>query len=237
MKNLTLEQIFNRAEVINYSKNYGYSEVSSISGKSYLTSGAESLKKIPLKVKLHHSFCNPQKVIDEIEKMAKNKNIFNYFQNGKYIGEYVISDSKTALHKTSGEMIIYAELDVTLLEAVLPEEIEPSYNISFPLYDITSQVIQNFKIKAAKTEKDNAFKIQSTVTNNLSSTANQTLNTLQNSIINEIKQHGISKSFEIVEKYTNDLRSKNVLSSEEVNEIKTELEKIPGKILDNLLRI
>ena len=71
---------------------------------------------IAFKIKLHASFCTPQKIINEIEENAKNKTNINYFQNGKYVGDYVIERYHINIMQTVKNAIFYAEIEVNLLE-------------------------------------------------------------------------------------------------------------------------
>lgn len=236
MPNLTLEQILNRTEVIKYSKKYKYIEQRGINGKPTLVSGDENLKIYPLKIKLHHSFCNPQNIIDEIERKAQNRDVINYFQNGKYIGDYVISDFNVNIIQKTDNAVLMAEIQINLLEKNNPvsdflRQISDASSKNL----MTSNLMKNFLIYAEEKIIENIFtstKTKFQTNSNLSNSGNSVLSKVSTNIIDNIQKQGISNSKQIVSNYTRSLN----LTPDEEKIIKQELEKIPKMIAQAAIR-
>lgn len=98
-----------------------YTQQKGIGAKPSLLAAGETLKTYSLPIKLHFSYCNPQKIIDELEEKVKNKEAFLYFQGDKYKGCYVINKVSTQTISRTQSEIICAEVTVDLLESPLPE--------------------------------------------------------------------------------------------------------------------
>jgi hypothetical protein len=233
MQNLTLEQILNRTESISYSKKFKYSEQYGINGKPAIVSTNENLKIYPLKIKLHNSFCNPQTIIDEIEQKAQNREIINYFQNGKYIGNYVISDFNVKIIQKISDIIVLAEININLLEkpdtnfGILSKIFEkPKINLSKT--NANSKKIKSFLNKADLISNTNLYNnILNNIPNNLSLEEEKFLKNIVNMIIEDIKTEGLLNSQKIINNYTKNF-----------NEIyiKDYLEKIPKILIKTSLR-
>ena len=242
MANLNFEQILNRTESLNVSKTYNYIKQQSINGKPSVISGNEELKTYPLKIKLHHSFCNPQKVINEAEQKAKNREIINYFQNGRYIGDYVINKYKIDIKQKIDDVIIYAELNIDLLE--YPQETETFRQQTNIIPTIFAQIFSQNSI-SVKTLIDNTkrqiifnifdsliAKLESRTLNSLSTTTNTLLHKLETAAINDIERDGLSNSAAILNKYTENLN----LEDGEKSVVISELNKIPNQLTNAALR-
>lgn len=243
-KAVTLEQVFNRTETIECSNTFNYIEQDAINGKNSIISGNETLKKYPLLVKLHHSWCNPQSVIDEIEEKAKNREIINYFQKGKYIGDYVIDSYKINISQMLDNVIVYAEIEINLLENPdITTEFEQQSkiipNISLSVFSENSNKMKNF-MKDAKTKIKNAVfnetisTLQSGRVSELSKIGKRLFNSFENEIINEIKKKGLINVNSIVEKWTN--RHIDFVTDAENEIIKNELLKIPNILTNYAIR-
>lgn len=238
MPNLTLEQILNRTEAISYSKNYKYVEQTGLNGKPTIVSGNENLKIYPLKIKLHHSFCNPQLIIDEIERKAQNREIINYFQNGKYIGEYVISNFNVNIIKKTDDVVLMADLEVNLLEKYNPitsfvRQLLQNPKVSLQKYLSTSNIMKNFSNNMYQIYLNNIFDTTNLNKNtNLSANASQVQSKLASLISESIKSEGVSNANKIIKNYTQSLN----LSQEEEVIIKNNLEIIPKKIIQSSIR-
>ena len=114
--NLKLTDVLQLAENIETTKEYKYIEQKSINGKPDIFYTGENLKRYPLKVTLHNSFCNIENILSELEKYGKNQQTISYYQNNNYIGEYVIEKYNIDIEKKYLNTIIYAKLSITLLE-------------------------------------------------------------------------------------------------------------------------
>lgn len=104
---------------------YGYSQQKGIGQKPVPIYTGEELHTYSLNIKLHFDYCNPDDIIKRLKEKAEQQEVFSYFQDEKYIGEYVITKiGENVLSKYQG-VILYAEIVVDLLE--VPQEQEESY--------------------------------------------------------------------------------------------------------------
>ncbi|MBR1754497.1 hypothetical protein IJ732_06635 [bacterium] len=213
MKDLSLQQIFARAEEIQYEKNIHYTETTAISGKTYLGSSLEGLKKISLKIYLHCSFCNPQEVIDEIENYSKNKKVFDYFQNEKYMGEFLITKYDVSLTQVFNETLICAIINVQLTEAVMPE-IPKTSLLPYKSYPADSDIIKNIKKKAEKAHRESIIDAARNVAipDNISNIAKKVLNTFKDSAILCLEKNGLVSVYYEVEKHIENLEQDKILT-------------------------
>lgn len=244
---LTLEQILNRSEVLDCTKEYKYNEQEGIGGKPSIIAGGENLLKYTLKVKLHGSFCNPAQVIKQIEEKAQKKEIINYFQNGEYIGDFVINRFYKNIVQTIKQAIYYAEIEVDLLEN--PDSITEFKQNNTKAEEITTEAVSSNSSKMKKflnqTKKmivDNVF--DSVVTTlktgdikELSEVGTKILNQLNSSILSEVKEAGLAQATPIVNKYTNQINyMTSVLDEKQKTILKAELAKIPDTLINSALR-
>lgn len=244
---LTLEQILNRSEVLDCTKEYKYNEQEGIGGKPSIIAGGENLLKYTLKVKLHGSFCKPAQVIKQIEEKAQKKEIINYFQNGEYIGDFVINRFYKNIIQTIKQAIYYAEIEVDLLEN--PDSITEFKQNNTKAEDITTEAVSSNSSKMKKflnqTKKmivDNVF--DSVVTTlktgdikELSEVGTKILNQLNSSILSEVKEAGLAQATPIVNKYANQINNMTgVLDEKQKTILKAELAKIPDTLINSALR-
>lgn len=244
---LTLEQILNRSEVLDCTKEYKYNEQEGIGGKPTIIAGGENLLKYTLKVKLHGSFCKPAQVIKQIEEKAQKKEIINYFQNGEYIGDFVINRFYKNIIQTIKQAIYYAEIEVDLLEN--PDSITEFKQNNTKAEDITTEAVSSNSSKMKKflnqTKKmivDNVF--DSVVTTlktgdikELSEVGTKILNQLNSSILSEVKEAGLAQATPIVNKYANQINNMTgVLDEKQKIILKAELAKIPDTLINSALR-
>ena len=214
MKNPTLEQILNRTETLDYTKIYKYAKQEGILGKPALFSSNENLKTYPLKIKLHHSFCNPQKVIEEIETYAKKRKVINWFQHGKYVGNYLIEKYAVKVIQKIDEAIIMAEVTITLLE-------KPDITESFKQQtgNIASLLAQKFLSGSVVIKSISKLPtVYNTVLTNianrtstaLSTSGNQVLTQMKTSIVRDIQSQGLSSANKVVTSYIKTLNTQNM---------------------------
>lgn len=261
--NLTFNQILARTENLEYTKEYTYNEQSGIGGKPSISSGGENLKRFNLTVKLHYSFCNPKKIIDEITEKAQNREIINYFLLEDYIGDYVIEKFSVNLTQTYKDMIIYAEVGIDLLEnpesitefeeiikttPIIKDVINSDDNVQIVTTD-SKTVVEKIKEGSSKLNKflkNQAERIKDNVLSGvitavktgdikgLTDIGVQTLNLMQNAVFNEIKTAGITQAIPIVNKYVEGMG--NILDEEQRVIIENTLSQIPDKLINNALR-
>lgn len=105
----------------------GYTQQKGIGAKPTLLATGEMLKTYALPIKLHYSFCNPSKIIEELENKAKNREAFLYFQDETYAGRYVITKITTDVISRHKDHIFCADLNVELLEAPSEKDEKQEY--------------------------------------------------------------------------------------------------------------
>lgn len=242
---LDFQQILNRSENREFTKEYKYIEHEGIGSKPTISAGNENLKRFPLKIKLHASFCNPQKIIDEIEDKSKNRTNINYFQNGKYIGDYVIERYHANIVQTVQDAVLYAEVEIDLLEnpSSITEfkeqnKIEEISEVAETVEE-NSNIMKNFLVETKKAMKEGVIDaginaIKNTDINQLSNLAKSSFEIISNNVLAEIKDFGLSEIYDKISSYTKNLQG--VLENDEIATIKRELEKIPDTMFNTILR-
>jgi len=105
----------------------------------------------------------------------------------------------------------------------------------------TSNKMQKFLAKAKNIIVSNVFdSVVSTLQDGditaLGDTGMRILNDVQTTITNEIKVAGLNKAAPIVQKYLSNLNVSNVLDTTQTNILKTELNKLPEKLINSALR-
>lgn len=244
---LTLEQILNRSEVIDCTKEYKYNEQEGIGGKPSIVAGGENLLKYMLRVKLHGSFCKPAQVIKQIEDKAQKKEIINYFQNGEYIGDFVINRFYKNIVQTINQAIYYAEIEIDLLEN--PDNITEFKQNETKAEEITTEAVSSKSSKMKKFLNDTKKMIVNNIFDSavttlktgdikgLSETGTQILNQFNRSILSEIKTAGLNQAMPIVSKYTKQLQGLNkILDTNQIAILKQELDNIPDTLINSALR-
>lgn len=244
---LTLEQILNRSEVLDCTKEYKYNEQEGIGGKPSIIAGGENLRKFSLKIKLHASFCKPAEIIKNIEEKAEKKEVINYFQNGEYIGDFVINRFYKNIIQTIQQAIYYAEIEIDLLEN--PDSITEFQQNNVKADEITQEAVSSTSSKMkkfiSKTKKmivDTVFEsvmtaVQTGDIQGLSDTGIKILNQFNTSIAAEIKTAGLNQAVPIVNRYTKQLQGlTSILDESQISILKQELEKIPDTLIDSALR-
>ncbi len=242
---LDFQQILNRSESREFTKEYKYNEHEGIGGKPIISAGNENLKRFPLKIKLHASFCNPQKIIDEIEDKSKNRTNINYFQNRKYIGDYVIERYHANIVQTVQDVVLYAEVEIDLLEnpSSITEfkeqnKIEEISEVAETVEE-NSNIMKNFLVETKKAMKEGVIDaginaIKNTDINQLSNLAKSSFEIISNNVLAEIKDFGLAEIYDKISSYTKNLQG--VLENDEIATIKRELERIPDTMFNTILR-
>lgn len=114
--------ILNEIDNLRENYEYGYSEQKSIGQKPVLTYTGEGLKNYSFSITLHHTYCRPDYIIQELKAKAALGEAFSYYQGQKYIGEYVIKNIEINTIDQYKNVTLCAELSVELLEYI--EELE-----------------------------------------------------------------------------------------------------------------
>lgn len=122
--------IFSKTEASQTETEYGYTEVKGINTKPSLIASGEGLKHYSLPIKLHASYCRPDKIISELEDKASKREVVDYFQEDSYIGKYVINKISKNILSTYLGYTICAELNVDLVEYYEePEDFAPQKKV------------------------------------------------------------------------------------------------------------
>lgn len=253
---LNLQNIFDRTENLNFSKEVNYTQQQGIIGKATLSAGAENLKMYPLTIKLHNSFCNPNKVIKEIEEKIANCEVIDYFQGSVYIGKYVLRNLQVEVLELIDGLISACIINLELLEAgekeenfvqqVVDETAEGLTNANNTIagraktFLASSNPVMNFVKKQAQNIKEQMVNSALDVLENgdfssLSDIGKITAREVVGSIVNDIQNQGLSKAGDIVEKYTSGIKIPG-LNTEEHERLVDALKQIPGKMVDSALR-
>lgn len=253
---VNLQNIFDRTESLNFSKEVNYTRQQGIIGKATLSAGAENLKTYPLTIKLHHSFCNPSEVIKEIERKIADKEIIDYFQGSVYIGKYVIQNLKVEVLEQIDGYPTACIINVELLESGEKEEnfVQQVINNSAEALEETNNTIAgraktflassnpvaNFIKKQGQNIKDKMFDaamdiLEDGSIESLPEIGKLTAQDIVQGIISDIQTEGITKAGSITEKYTSDMNVPG-LTEEQHERLVDALNKIPGKMVDTVLR-
>lgn len=110
--------ILNETEDRRYNCEYGYSEQKSIGQKPVLTFTGEGLKKYNFSITLHHSFCRPDYIIQELQAKGESGEPFSYYQGQKYIGEFVINNIDINPVDEYEDVTLCAVLGIEILEYI-----------------------------------------------------------------------------------------------------------------------
>ena len=252
---LSLQKIFDRTENLNFTKEVNYTYQLGIIGKPSLIAGAENLKMYPLSIKLHHSFCNPQKIIDEIEEKISKKEIIDYFQGNVYIGKYVLQNlSVEVLEQIDGnitacvinlQLLESGENDTDFVQQTVNNEAEGlianSQNVhSQNKFLAKSNAVINFVKQQAENIKNSMFSsvmgvIQSSEISSLPDVGRITAESVAEKIVSDIKSQSITNANDIVKSYTANINIQN-LSALENQLIKDVLNQMPGRMIDAALQ-
>lgn len=242
----TLAQILNRSEKQEYDKEYKVIEQNGICGKPTIVAGSENLKRFNLPIKLHASFCNPQKIIDEIEEKAENREVINYFVNDKYIGDYVIERFRVNVSQTIKKAVFYAEIEINLVEnpesiTAFEEQTIQTPEILQEVFEENSNVMKDFAKKSKEIIKQNITNaivsvIETGSINGLSSIGETILQNYSDNIIAEIKEKGLPFAKEIADEYSSKVEDLDILEQDQIAIIQSTIAKIPEKMIDTSLR-
>lgn len=249
---LSLLEILERTENESYTKEVQYTQQQGITGKPTIVAGNENLKEFPLKIKLHYSFCNPQKIIDEIETKITNHEVIDYFVGAKYIGKYVIKKIEPVIVERINGTITCAEISVDLLESgtkntkfeqqsKLSQKINNNSIIqSATTYANNSNTVTNFLQNQSSNIKNNMIEsiLNVVSTENIASLPNigQTVaGSVANNIVNDVNKYGINNLTPIANNYSNKLNVSS-LTEEQQNRLKTVISHIPTNVMNTALR-
>ena len=235
---LTMNQILNMSERLEGSVDYSYNQHTGIGGKAQISPGNKSLERIPLRIKLHFSFCNPEKAINLVKDYADNNKEIEWFQSGKYIGTYVIASINKQIEQMHRDAIVFAQLDIELLESPQegnefePTETEQLKNVQTAKPSLVEQI----KTTALKMVRDSVFTVLSTASlSDLSNLGNMVAAELKQNIINEVELKGITSIYDSTAEAVKKIPLYNELTDDEKTAIQSFLEEIPNSMIDAAL--
>lgn len=242
----TLAQILNRSEKQEYDKEYKVIEQNGIGGKPTIVAGGENLKRFNIPIKLHANFCNPQKIIDEIEEKAQKREAINYFVNDKYIGDYIIERFHVNVIQTIKKAVFYAEIELDFVENTesitdFEEQTIQTPEILQETFSENSNFMKDFENKAKEIIKQNITNAAVSVfetgsINGLNSIGKTVLQNYSDNILDEIKEKGLPFAKEITDKYADKTAALEILNNEQIKIIQSTIGKIPDKMIDTVLR-
>ena len=234
----TMTKLLNTAEVITTGKEYSYNKTDLINSKPALQTGNENLIEYPIALKLHISFCNPEKVIEMIEKYAQSRDVFEWVFYGKYMGEFFINSFQKKIITHFKGTIIYAEVNINLIENPDTKEFEEQKNNEVDLSDFEQHSENSSKLKDfAKKVKDSAIKnlkqtiIEGNISDNLSDAAKEVFSSVSNSVIQETIDKNISDIYSVTSNILENLNGTSTLNVSELEEICDLIKKMPDNII------
>lgn len=118
-------EIFQKAENINTESIYNYTEQKGIIGKPSIVFSGVELIRYSLPIKLHFSYCNPSKIIQDLKQIAQNREVISYFQDEEYKGDFVITKIVENPITHYKDKLLCAEITVDLLE--VPQDPDMDY--------------------------------------------------------------------------------------------------------------
>lgn len=116
--------ILNCVEELETDYEYGYSQQKGIGQKPVLVYNGEGLRQCSLNVKLHHKFCRPDYILEQLKEKAAAHVPFSYYQNEKYQGEFVITNIREKILNTYKGVTLNGEVTVDILECITTEDEE-----------------------------------------------------------------------------------------------------------------
>lgn len=238
-----LQTIFDRCEAFSTQKNYKYSEQEAINGKPSIMKLGENLKRFPLSITLHSSFCDIDEVIKAIEQKAENGEVISYFRQNVYIGEYVIEAYSINMQKVYNGIPVLAELTLDLLETqeekTFTEQLKTKVNLSSSTtLKSTAPKIQKIKKDLEKKAVEQSFNdaVMAITIGNLTDAEKLITNNLAQALWEEIKLAGIGEMFEVTKDFTKNITVLQALTQEQKERLQNALNSIPTKVLRNVLR-
>ena len=236
MEKLNLQQIIDRAEKVNFGFVKTYAEQKTIEGKSYLGNDTETIKRFPVKIKLHHSYCNPEEIIEEIEKKMKNKTIMEYYQNGKYITEVVIGQYQVTHQQMANGSIIYAEMELIMLEMIEKPALSGYTDLPFQTFSFETNAVQNFLEKANEIQSSGIVKQVTDLNDNFSDTVQQIFNEFKTRITDDFVNKGLSDVYTRVSEYIDSLNQNSTLEYYEKELLQIALNKVSKIFISGSIR-
>ena len=243
-QNYELLKILSRVQNYTVKKEYTYNEMDGINSKPAIQRGGENLLEYTLKVPLHINFCNPEEWISIVKNQAKTGEPFDWVYNGKYMGQFVISTVEENICNRIKEIIIYAELTVTLLENPVDAEFKEQDESSVSGVQETEQYSDNsnkfkkFLKNSKETIKNNIKEAVATslVSDNLSDAAKELTASSFEAIIKDASGGNVTSIFKNTYDLAQRFMDNRKLDLSDLREINNMLNNTPKNMISAALR-
>lgn len=239
----TLTKLLNRVSKFSTTKTHTYNKMACINSKPVLQKGNENLLEYKLSLPLHINFCNPKKMIELIEKKANEDEPIEWIYNGEYMGTFVIDEVSKSIENQIKGVIIYAVVNLNLLEVPQSKEYEAQKKEDVDLseyeqYDETSDIMQNFSTEVKQSIKENMKNAVLTgiYSGNLTDASKELFNNVALSVANDIGQGAIVDMYANVKKYTDAITNNSPLSIQDTKNLAYQISNIPNLVLNSALR-
>lgn len=240
---IELIKILNKVQVLSTNKEYKYNKMECINSKPALQAGNENLSEYKILLQLHCMVCNIKKIIEKIENYATSRQSFDWINNGKYMGEFVIDSIEKNINKQIKDIIVYAELTINLLEnptdKEFKEQISGKTDLSKILqYEETSNVLNDFEkdIKTNILENITHNIINGITAENMSDTAKNFLETVSFNVAKNINDGKIIDIYNAVYDYQKLIQNSKVLSKTDIENLSEQIKLMPEIMLNTVLR-
>jgi len=217
--------------------------MSSINSKPELQAGNEELLQYRLNLILHHSFCNPQKMLDLIKDYAKNRTSFEWIYKNKYMGDFVIDEIEEIITQSINDVVLSAEINFNLLENPLDseykEQILKTPDLSnFEQYSESSNKLSEFKNKIKSSINKNLQNAinSATLSDNLSDRAKEILSSATSGVLSDISGGNVTEIYSKLANIKDSLNNVNNIDYQDLTAIKDVITTIPDRITDSILR-
>ncbi len=229
-------------EAPGFKKEYTYNKMPCINSKPRLQRGNENLLEFSVFLPLHHSFCNPKKVIETVEQCALEGDVIDWVYQKEYQGQFTVTAIEKTLTRALKGTIIYAEINFNLLEVPIDPDFKPEGKTG--LIDETKAVGENnSKIKElaakAKVSAVESFKenINTALLNtSLSDMGKELVRTVSNSVVKDISGVDVGDLYNTVGAYADAVKNNGNLSPAEALNVAQSIRAIPKLMLDGSLR-
>lgn len=185
--------ILSCSEELETTTEYGYSQQKGIGQKPVLVYNGEGLKQYSLPIKLHHSFCRPDFILEQLKLKASEREPFSYYQGEKYIGEYVIEKITEKIVNAYLGVTLYAEITVDIIEAadLDDDEFEQQTKTNVEITPDVKSVTDNIPKTPVELAKDIGKDVFSKLTKSYADKALRTAKSYLNGTIGEIVNGGL----------------------------------------------
>jgi len=233
----TLTSILDKLEDLSVSKVCKYNKQETINFKPSLSAGNEELEEYDCALKLHASFCSPQRIIDVLEKQQQSREAFEWIYRGAYKGSFVIERLETQEIFRVKDVLICADLKFKLIEKPQNEEFMQQITGSADLtpYEQFQEGSNRLK-EFAKTVKNSIMEnlknavMNVSISENLSDAAYEIFSNVKNGVINDISKGSITGIYDKIRDYSDIIEHSN-LNVSDIRKLLSDISQIPALIM------